>query len=210
MRTKWEHVRTAAFMGRMLIDRILNHEALRQMQWDGYLSQVSVTDYVERFRDRLPTKIMGGDFLNRFGETGDELTRIEPDGVYKIRSRTEHHIYEHDRAQQFVECLSRAIRNGDARALREVGDLMYASHWSYGQRCGLGSIETDLLVKLIRQHGADADVYGAKITGHGCGGVVAVLMRATKRAASAVEQAMADYSGRTGHNATLIRGATPT
>ena len=22
---------------------------------------------------------------------------------------------------------------------------MYASHWSYGQRCGLGSIETDLL-----------------------------------------------------------------
>jgi L-arabinokinase len=206
---KYEGVRTAAFMGRALIDRILQHEGLHDLQWDGRLSRISVTDYVERFRDRIPTKISGREFLDRFGETGDWLTRIDPAVIYKVRSRTEHQIYEHDRVHQLAECLSRGIRNRDARALEVGGELMYASHWSYGQRCGLGSVETDLLVGLLRQKGVAADIYGAKITGRGCGGVVAVLMRASEQAAEAVDRAMADYRARTGREATLIRGSLP-
>ncbi|MGB2985885.1 MAG: galactokinase family protein, partial [Phycisphaerae bacterium] len=196
---KFERVRTAAFMGRDLIDRIIRHGGVGRLKWDGYLSQISVTDYVERFRDRLPTKFKGSEYLARFGETGDPLTRIDPDFVYKIRSRTEHHIYEHARACQFVECLSRAIRNEDDRALSKTGELMYASHWSYGQRCGLGSVETDLLVNLIRGHGVDAGIYGAKATARGCGGVVAVLMRADDRAMAAVNAAVDKYQSKTGH-----------
>ncbi len=206
---KYEHVRTSAFMGRILIDRILRHEGFHHLQWDGRLSRVSVTDYVQRFRNRIPTKIKGREFLDRFGETGDSLTRIDPDVVYKVRSRTEHHIYEHDRAHQFVECLSRAIRNRDKHALCDAGELMYASHWSYGQRCGLGSIETDLLVNLLRRHGAEADVYGAKVTGRGCGGVVAVFMRTSERATAAVDQAIQDYQAHTGRKAKLIHACSP-
>jgi L-arabinokinase len=206
---RYAHVRTATFMGRALIDRIIGHERVKQGSWDGYLSRLSVTDYVERFRDRLPTKIKGQDFLDRFGETGDPLTRIDPAGLYKVRSRTEHHVYEHARSRQYAECVSRAIRGGDRQALVEAGELMYASHWSYGQRCGLGSIETDLLVSLIRRHGAAGDVFGAKITGRGCGGVVAVLMKSTAQAHTAIEAAMADYSTRTGHTPRLLRGSTP-
>ena len=206
---KYGHVRTAAFMGRVLIDRIIQHDRLKQGSWDGYLSRLSVTDYVERFRDRLPTKMKGKDFLDRFGETGDPLTRLDPGEVYKIRSRTEHHVYEHARSRQFVESLSRAIRSADRNALSEAGELMYASHWSYGQRCGLGSTETDLLVTLLRRRGGEAEIYGAKITGRGCGGVVAVLLKSTDQALSAIEAAMADYSSQTGHTPRLLRGSTP-
>jgi galactokinase len=205
---KFERVRTATFMGRSLIDRIIRHEGLNHPQWGGHLSRISVSDYVERFRDRLPTKLRGSEYLNRFGETGDSLTRTDPDFVYKIRSRTEHHIYEHARASQFVECLSRAIRNDDERALLEAGEVMYASHWSYGQRCGLGSVETDLLVNLLRAQGGAAGIYGAKTTARGCGGVVAVLMRAGEKAAAAVQAAVSQYESKTGHQARVIRGSS--
>jgi L-arabinokinase len=86
---------------------------------------------------------------------------------------------------------------------------MNASHWSYGQRCGLGSIETDLLVNLIRRHGAEADVFGAKTSGRGCGGVVAVLLKSTEQALSAIDAAMTEYTSRTGHTPKLLRGSTP-
>jgi L-arabinokinase len=208
-RVKYDRARTAAVMGRALINRIIRHDAGDDVRWDGYLARVSVTDYVDCFRDRIPTKLKGSEFLERFGETGDSLTQVDPDYVYKIRSRTEHHIYEHARSCQFVECLSRSIRKGDHAILLEAGELMYASHWSYGQRCGLGSVETDLLVNLIRQHGEKAEVYGAKISGRGCGGVVTVLMRSTESARTALEAAMEAYHERTGKQATLLEGSLP-
>jgi len=205
---RYERVRTAAFMGRALIDRIIRHGGTGDLTWSGFLARIAVTDYVERFRDRLPTKLKGSEYLKRFGETGDPLTQVDPGFTYKIRSRTEHHIYEHARACQFAQCLARAIRNGDERALHEAGELMYASHWSYGQRCGLGCAESDLLVNLIRKCGADAGVYGAKISARGCGGVVTILMQSTERAAAAVDQALELYEAQSGRDASVIRGSS--
>lgn len=206
---KYERVRATAFMGRTLIERIIQHEGGKQASWNGTLAGLSAQDYVERFRDRIPTKLKGADFLSRFGETGDPLTRIDPDESYKVRSRTEHQIYEHARSGQFVECIARATRSGDARNLVQAGELMYASHWSYGQRCGLGGIETDLLVNLIRRHDERADLYGAKIGGRGCGGVVTVLLRSTERAVEALEAVCREYRSRTGRSARLLRGSSP-
>ncbi len=206
---KYNRVRVASFMGRMLIDRIVNHDHVKDMQWNGNMSCVSVTDFVERFRDRIPTKMNGGDFLDRFGDTGDPHTTVEPDTIYKIRSRTEHHIYEHTRCRQLVECLSRWSRCKDPAALVDAEAAMYASHWSYGQRCGLGSIETDLLVNLIRRHGADVEIHGAKISGHGCGGMVTVLMQPTDQALSALENAIKDYVDQTGLQTTLVNDSSP-
>ncbi|MGD2109264.1 MAG: hypothetical protein PVI86_07715 [Phycisphaerae bacterium] len=205
---KYRQVRTAAFMGRALIDRIVQHENARELSWDGFLARVAVNDYVERFRDRLPTKLKGREFLDRFGETGDPWTRVEPDFTYKVRSRTEHHIYEHARACQFAECLARAIRSGDERALQGAGGLMNASHWSYGQRCGLGSVESDLLVKLVRKHGAKTGVYGAKVSGRGCGGLVTVLLRSSQQATGSVESALSEYEAKTQCKPTIIRGSS--
>ena len=55
-----------------------------------------------------------------------------------------------------------------------LGKLMYESHASYSA-CGLGSQGTDLLVEMVKTAGVDRGLFGAKITGGGSGGTVAVL-----------------------------------
>lgn len=204
-RRKYTRVRTASFMGRLLIQRILAHEANDRAPRDLPLAAIPVQEYVTRFRDRLPTRLKGSDFLDRFGETGDPLTRVEPDVLYKVRSRTEHHIYEQDRARQWISVFNGGRRPDDPSSLRVFGELMSASHWSYGQRCGLGSIETDLLTQLLHcESAAGSDFVGAKISGRGSGGVVTVLLRATDRAWEALERVRLAFGRKTGCEARLL------
>jgi L-arabinokinase len=196
-------------MGRGLIDRIIRHDRLDHIRWEGYLSTVAVNDFTEHFRDRIPTRLKGKEYISRFGDAGDPLTRVEPDEVYKIRSRTEHHIYEHDRSCKFIECMARASRARDDQPLRDAGEVMSASHWSYGQRCGLGSVETDRLVVLLREAGPDDGIYGAKITGRGCGGMCAVLKKCGDRADAALDRVVKQYMEEKGRGARILRGSLP-
>ena len=204
---KFRQARVASFMGRRIIERFLAARG-RPCGWRGYLARLSVSDYVDMFRDRLPTKMKGRDFLDRFGPTGDPLTSIDAGAVYKIRSRAEHHIYENSRVHQFAERLARARRTGEQGPLIEAGELMFASHWSYGQRCGLGSIETDRLVNVLRRRGPRAGIWGAKICGTGAGGTVAVLMSDTDSAHDAVHESLAEYTAATGCQARLLVGSS--
>lgn len=206
---RYLRARTAAMMGMVLIDRIIRHESPDEADSQRRLARVTLTDYVERFRDRLPTKMKGQDFLDRFGETGDPLTHVDPRQVYKIRSRTEHHIYEHARSRQFIECLSRAMRTNDRFALLDAGELMFASHWSYGQRCGLGSVMADQVVSAIRKHGPSNDLFGAKVTGLGCGGVVCVLLRNSPSALAALDDALAEHKQSTDCALRRLTDSTP-
>jgi len=203
---KYARARTATFMGRLLMERILRYQGMDERRWNGHVAHLNVVDYVEKVRDRIPTKIKGSDFLARFGETGDPLTRVDPSAVYKVRSRTEHHIYEQVRIREFIDAMSRAARKGNANAIVEAGEQTYASHWSYGQRCGLGSVETDALASAIRGLGS-SEIFGAKTTGHGSGGVLAVLMRATESAREDLDQALRVYQQRTGRTARPLWGS---
>jgi len=206
---KYTKARVATQMGRQLVSRIVEHDGLTDIRWDGLLSRLSVNDYTERFRDRLPSQIKGSDYLSRFGPIDDPLTEVEPSVMYKVRSRTEHHIYEHARAGHFIEALARAVRTKTTAPLIEAGDLMYASHWSYGQRSGLGAIETDVLVNILRQYGSGCEIYGAKVSGRGCGGVVVSLMRQSEQSRAAIDSAMADYHKQTSLTPTLLCGSLP-
>ena len=206
---KYTDARVAAFMGRALISRILNARPARVPNWSGHLSQLTVSDYVERVRDRLPTKIKGAAFIERFGGEVDSWTTIEPDKVYKLRSRTEHHLYENARARQFATRISRALRTNDRQAVTEAGELMYASHWSYGQRCGLGCIETDRLVSALRVAGVDRGIYGAKISGRGAGGTVVVLHADTDGTREAIKTVLEQYTRQTGLEPDVLTGTSP-
>ena len=81
--------------------------------------------------------------------------------------------------RQFVSFLERAAA-GPAGSrdrgglLDRAGHLMYASHFSYTNDAMLGCDECDLLVQLVRDR-ERAGLYGARITGGGSGGTVAVL-----------------------------------
>jgi len=91
-------------------------------------------------------------------------------------------------------------------ALREMGELMFGSHASYSA-CGLGSDGTDLLVDLVRAAGPAAGLYGAKITGGGSGGTVAILGRAD--AGEAVAGIARRYREATGRKPYLFAGSSP-
>ena len=165
--------RTAAFMGLTILQKELG---LAELQ-DNYLCKLSVSDFRQKCWKLLPKRMKGEQFLNQYGETVDTVTQIEPQKTYPIRSRVEHPVYEHARVQQFIQHIKDA--NADLenvrRHLMEAGRLMYASNWSYHCRVGLGSPQVQQIVRASRKIGMRNGFYGAKITGGGGGGTVAVL-----------------------------------
>jgi L-arabinokinase len=83
---------------------------------------------------------------------------------------------------------------------------MYESHASYSA-CGLGSDGTDRLVALAREAGTARGILGAKITGGGSGGTVAILGAAG--AGEVVRGIAARYAAETGRDAYIFDGSSP-
>jgi galactokinase len=98
------------------------------------------------------------------------------------------------------------VQSADETRRVRLGALMYESHDSYG-RCGRGSPGTDRLVELVRAEGAAAGLYGARITGGGSGGTVAVIGR--RDAADAIARVAAIYARETGHRPHVFAGSSP-
>lgn len=82
---------------------------------------------------------------------------------------------------------------------------MRASHDSYSA-CGLGTEQTDLLVRLVGEAGPDSGLFGARITGGGSGGTVAVL--GMTEGAAAIDQITDRYQKETGHRPHLFSGSS--
>ncbi|MBI1827493.1 MAG: hypothetical protein HY287_05460 [Planctomycetes bacterium] len=205
---KFADVRIASGMGRLLIERIITHDRIPGLQSNMHLARIAVNDYTGNFRDRLPTKLKGADFIKHFGSSSDPFATVNPSTVYKVRSRTEHHIYENLRAHEFVQALGRSIRTGQKSALTGIGELMTASHWSYGQRCGLGSPSADLLVNLIKKHGSKTGIHGAKIAGVGGGGAVCVALEPTDAARSSLQSGLDAFQTATGQHPKIIESGS--
>ena len=83
---------------------------------------------------------------------------------------------------------------------------MVQSHASYSA-CGLGSDGTDALVELVREAGVERGLFGAKITGGGSGGTVAVLGRAD--AEGAVQEIAGRYAEQSGRSPHVFSGSSP-
>ena len=157
-------VRTAAFMGA----RIIAVDA----GWQGrYLADLTPAQFTE-FSRALPETMSGAEFLARYGGISDTATVVHPDRRYPVRRAAEHPVREQQRVDRFAELLRELFHRPDAAT--ELGQLMYASHESYSA-CGLGSDATDRLVELVKDAGRERGLFGAKITGGGSGGTVAVL-----------------------------------
>ena len=205
-------VRAAAFMGyRIVADRLglaaqpagPGRVTVDDPRYGGYLANIPPAAWRAELRASVPERLSGRDFLARYGGSTDDATRIDPDTVYPVRVAAEHPIEEHARVRRFRDLLAAGATDDDARA--ELGALMYASHASYGA-CGLGSDGTDRLVDLVRAAGPGAGLHGAKITGGGSGGTVAVL--GTTGALAAVQRITARYEAETGRVATVFAGSS--
>jgi galactokinase len=188
-------VRCAAFMGlRILADHLRVP--------DGYLANVDPTEF-ERVASQLPEQLSGVEFVARYGATADTVTKVVREREYLVRVATAHPIEERRRAETFRRLLRDSC--GGASGV-PLGMLMYESHASYG-RCGLGSPGTDRLVALVKSAGADAGLYGARITGGGSGGTVAVLGRSD--ASPALARIADQYERDTGYRPYIFAGSSP-
>ena len=83
-----------------------------------------------------------------------------------------------------------------------MGELMYQSHYAYTE-CGLGCEATDCIVELARSEG----LLGAKMTGGGAGGTVAILMR--KGSEEAFARVVSRYTERYGKSPYIFEGSSP-
>jgi L-arabinokinase len=176
---------------------------IRDTQWSGYLANVTPAVFEQRYAAHLPVSMRGDEFLQRFGGTTDQVTRVDAQRQYAIRQPAAHPIYEHARVRRFQDLLGHAPTDD---VLTEMGDLMYQSHASYSA-CGLGSAGTDQLVDMVRTAGPAAGLFGAKITGGGSGGTVAILGRTS--AHQRVQEIADQYSRTTGREVYVFTGSSP-
>jgi L-arabinokinase len=91
----------------------------------------------------------------------------------------------------------------------KAGELMVRSHESYSENCNLGSEETDYLVEQVMERGPTRGLFGAKITGGGSGGTVAVLMRDRPEAFQVLEEVRVVYEKEYGFRPRLFTGSSP-
>ncbi|HEX3904968.1 MAG TPA: GHMP kinase [Polyangia bacterium] len=206
-------VRVAAFMGYRMIAAAAGLTArsvdegrvsVDDPLFGGHLANVTPSRWRSRFRALVPERIDGAQFLAEFQGTTDPATRVDPGRSYRVRAATEHPIEEHQRVRDFRAILAAGAASEESRTL--LGELMYEAHASYAA-CGLGATATDRLVELVRAAGPAAGLYGAKITGGGSGGTVAVLARKGSRAA--VEAIAARHSDETGRPPVIFAGSSP-
>lgn len=205
-------VRVGAFMGYRIIADLAglpvrvdgDAMSIDDRRWGGYLANVAPSEWEQHFRDHVPETLDGTAFLDRYGGITDMVTAVDPARTYAVRQPTAHPIYEHARVRMFRALLQSG--NADQETYALLGELMFQSHASYSA-CGLGSGGTDRLVEMVRALGPSSGVYGAKITGGGSGGTVAVL--AHRDAADTVQTLATQYRNETGMESTVIHGSSP-
>ena len=212
----YARTRCAAFMAhRFILEKMRQMGATlgRQLIGDpmrGYLANLEPDDYKNLFRAAVPESIAGKEFLEAYGPTIDPVTTIEPDVQYSPRHAADHHVLEARRVRRFVESLELAdAQSGSRRAMNldRAGHLMYGSHQSYEMDAKLGAVECDMLVKLVRDR-ERAGLYGARITGGGCGGTVAVLANISESSDAALAEILEEYERRTGHKPQIFAGSS--
>jgi galactokinase len=148
----YRRARAAAFMGK----RIVEASQKRSWSWVSQLPAAVAT--------RLPEEISGNEFLERWGETGDAITAVQPEVMYPVRASVLFGIEEHARSGSALG----ALRRG---APAPLGRLLRASHTGY-EAMGLGHPAATATVETAL---ATPGVHGARASGGGCGGTVVVI-----------------------------------
>jgi len=204
-------VRTAAFMGYRIIADLCGLPVyaagaegkliIEDSKWKGYLANVAPEEFEREYAAAIPERMTGANFLIRYDGITDDVTCVNRKTEYPVLAATRHPIYEHARIKSFAAILKNQPGAEDAARL---GELMFQSHESYSA-CGLGCEATDALVELVRD-ARDQGLYGAKITGGGSGGTVAVLGR--RESGDAVTSIADGFSNLTGQRPIIFSGSS--
>ena len=197
-------VRIGAFMGKRIINHLRAQNGSSPIQ---YLTELAVESFEKDYRAALPESMIGSEFLATFRSHEDPITKIQPDAAYRILGPTAHPVLENQRVLEFIDHL-KAASDKDEAALIAAGECMFASHDSYRHNCQLSVPEVDFIVDAVRARGPQKGLYGAKITGGGSGGTVAVF--GNKEAlAREIPAIVREYQRLTGLEADIFDGSSP-
>jgi galactokinase len=200
----YRDTRIGAFMGK----RIINERRSRTGRGAlDYLTQLTNEEFAAEYLPHLPESLVGSEFLTRYRTHDDSVTTIQPDATYRVAGPTRHPVEENERVLRFMAAL-RAANTGDESALVTAGQCMYGAHASYRDNCLLSVPEVDFLVESVAKRGAAAGLYGAKITGGGTGGTVAVFGR-VEALRQHIPQIALEYSRRVGAMPDIFEGTSP-
>ncbi len=194
-------VRVGAFMGQRIISEYMKKEGFPKIP-GNYLANINPDIFEKYFAHHIPHEMNGREFIQKYQRTFDTVTEIYPESKYNIRNPTAHPIYENYRVHEFAELLKKTITE---KSCIRLGELMYLSHHSY-TACGLNSSGTDRLVELTKRMGPKRGLYGAKITGGGSGGTIAILGKYD--AGHIVEDIIHRYADETGHKPYVFSGSS--
>jgi galactokinase len=200
----YSDTRVGAFMGKKIINDIRARTGRAPLD---YLTELSVRELKEQYAAEIPENLIGSAFLAEHKTHDDPVTKISPDATYRVAGPTRHPVEENERVLKFMDAL-RATGKGDAQALIIAGECMYGAHESYRSNCHLSTEEVDFLVDCVRQRGAKEGLYGAKITGGGTGGTVAVFGK-TEALAKHIPEIATEYSRRVGVKPDVFEGTSP-
>jgi L-arabinokinase len=195
--------RIGAFIGKKIIN---DHRALAGGAPLGYLTELSVDELNGKFAKLLPNTIIGSEFLKKHRTHGDPVTTIQPDAEYRVAGPTRHPIEENERVLKFIDAL-RSANKGDEKSLVTAGEMMYGAHDSYKNNCNLSVEEVDFLIDAVRKRGPASGLYGAKITGGGTGGTVAVFGK-LDALREQIPQIATEYSRRIGVMPDIFDGSS--
>ena len=200
----YSDVRIGAFMGKRIINHVRAQRGEKPIQ---FLTELTADSFENNYRDFLPNTILGSEFLENYQSHDDPITRIQPDATYRVAGPTAHPVYENLRVLEFIDHLTAAADNND-QELVAAGECMFASHASYRDNCLLSVPEVDFIVEAVRSRGPQKGLYGAKITGGGSGGTIAVFGQkdALENEIPAITR---EYKRLTGLEAELFEGTSP-
>jgi galactokinase len=179
-------VRAAAFMSYTMIavnEGVAFEELSRgrisgdwtKLPYKGFLANIPVSVFEEKYISILPGEIAGKDFLAHYKVSIDTVTTIDPEKIYRPAVCGAHPVYENARVNEFKALLKGFRKQDDKQSsLIQMGKLMMASHESYSA-VGLGNEFTDKIVDMVRDAGPANSVYGARVSGGGNGGTVCIL-----------------------------------
>ncbi len=200
----YKDTRIGAFMGRKIINELRTRAGLPEIR---YLTELTPEEFLETYESQLPAEMLGSEFLKVHGSHEDPVTTISPDATYRIAGPTRHPVEENQRVLTFMAALE-AANAGDASGLILAGQCMFGAHDSYKNNCNLSTEEVDFLVDSVRDRGTKCGLYGAKITGGGTGGTVAVFgeLDALEKL---IPEIATEYSRRIGKMPDIFEGTSP-
>ena len=198
------NVRIGAFMGKKMINELRARTGRAAL---NYLTELSAAEFHSEYEQQIPDTILGSEFLAQYKTHDDPVTTIQPDATYHVVGPARHPVGENERVLKFIAALQ-AAKSGDEAALIAAGELMYGAHESYRDNCKLSVPEVNFLVEAVRKRGPQSGLYGAKITGGGTGGTVAVFGKIAALQEH-IPQIANDYSRRVGARPDIFEGTSP-